>query len=193
MRFSPVVLSLPDWVEELVGDPARAYPDPEERMRLAVELARWNVERGTGGPFGAAVFELSTFRLVAPGVNRVVPEFCSVAHAETMAIMLAQKRLGTYDLGAAGLPDCELAASAEPCAMCFGALPWSGVRRLAYGAAREEVAAIGFDEGDKPAGWAAALAARGIEVVHGVLSAEARAVLELYRRTGGAIYNTGDR
>lgn len=193
MRFDPVSLSLPDWIEEILGDPDRSYPDPRDRMRLAVELARRNVERGTGGPFGAAVFELEGFRLVAPGVNRVIPECCSVAHAETLALMLAQKRLASFDLGAPGLPPCELATSAEPCAMCYGALPWSGIRRLAYGATREDVAAIGFDEGDKPGNWAAALEARGIRVVHALLREEARAALESYRRGGGLIYNTGGR
>jgi len=186
MYFSPVTLTLPGWIEELTGDPERTYPDPRGRMRLAVELARRNVQNGTGGPFGAAVFDLSSFKLLAPGVNRVVPESCSVAHAETLAIMLAQKRLGTFDLRPCG--SFELVASAEPCAMCYGALPWSGVRRLAYGATREDVQSIGFDEGDKPADWAGALEARGIEVVHALLRAEAREALEYYHRRGGVIY-----
>ena len=155
-------------------------------MRLAVELARRNVESDTGGPFGAAVFELDSGRLVAPGVNRVIPACCSVAHAETMAIMLAQSRLGTFDLRSLG--SYELVTSAEPCAMCYGALPWSGIRRLVYGATREDVTAIGFDEGDKPAEWARALEARGIEVVHALLREEAREALQRYRRRQGRIY-----
>jgi tRNA(Arg) A34 adenosine deaminase TadA len=181
-----VTLQLPDWIEELAGDPERRYREPQERLRFAVELARRNVDRDTGGPFGAAVFDLSSFRLVAAGVNRVIPESCSVAHAETMAIMLAQKRLGTFDLRSAG--DFELASSAEPCAMCYGALPWSGIRRLAYGATREDVQAIGFDEGDKPADWARALEARGIVVVHALLRSEAREALLQYRCRNGTIY-----
>jgi tRNA(Arg) A34 adenosine deaminase TadA len=132
------------------------------------------------------VFDLDSGRLIAPGVNRVIPESCSVAHAETMAIMLAQKRLGTFDLRSLG--SYELASSAEPCAMCYGALPWSGIRRLAYGATREDVTAIGFDEGEKPPDWAGALEARGIEVAHGLLRAEAREALERYRRRDGKIY-----
>jgi tRNA(Arg) A34 adenosine deaminase TadA len=186
MPFATVILALPGWIQEYCGDPERAYPDAGERLRLVVELARRNVEHDTGGPFGAAVFDLSSFHLVAAGVNRVIPESCSVAHAETMAIMLAQKRLGTFDLRSAG--DFELATSAEPCAMCYGALPWSGIRRLAYGATREDVQSIGFDEGDKPADWAQALEARGIEVVPALLRAEAREALEQYRRRDGTIY-----
>jgi tRNA(Arg) A34 adenosine deaminase TadA len=191
MPFPAITLTLPAWVEEFVGDPERRYPDPRERVRLTVELARQNVARGTGGPFGAAVFDLRTFRLIAPGVNRVMPENCSVAHAELMALMLAQQRLGCFDLAASGLPPCELAASTEPCAMCYGAVPWSGVRRLAFGALGEDATAIGFDEGYKPADWAAALRSRGIEVAAGLLREEARAVLEEYLRGGGVIYNAG--
>jgi tRNA(Arg) A34 adenosine deaminase TadA len=181
-----LTLELPAWIEELAGDPERRYHDPQERMRLAVELARRNAERDSGGPFGAAVFDLSSGRLIAPGVNRVIPESCSVAHAEIMALMLAQKRLGTFELRSLG--SYELVSSAEPCAMCYGALPWSGIRRLAYGATREDVTAIGFDEGDKPADWARALEARGIEVTHALLRAEAREALECYRRRRGVIY-----
>jgi tRNA(Arg) A34 adenosine deaminase TadA len=186
MLFAPITLALPPWIEELTGDPDRVFREPEERLRLTVELARRNVEHGTGGPFGAAVFDLASGRLIAPGVNRVIPESCTVAHAEIMAIMLAQKRLGTFDLRSLG--DFEMAASAEPCAMCYGALPWSGVRRLVYGAARDDVMAIGFDEGDKPEDWAAALERRGIQVVHELLRVEAREALECYRRRNGTIY-----
>ena len=59
-------------------------------MDLAVRLAARNIEEG-GGPFGAAVFEIETGRLVAPGVNQVVPLGSSLAHAEAMAIMIAQQ------------------------------------------------------------------------------------------------------
>jgi tRNA(Arg) A34 adenosine deaminase TadA len=181
-----VTIALPAWIEELAGERERRYREPAERMRLVVELARRNAEAESGGPFGAAVFDLASGRLIAPGVNRVIPESCSVAHAETMAIMLAQKRLGSFDLRSLG--SYELVSSAEPCAMCYGALPWSGIRRLAYGATREDVTALGFDEGDKPADWAEALEARGIEVAHGLLRGEAREALECYRRRSGKIY-----
>jgi len=51
-------------------------------------------------------FERDSGRLVVIGVNRVVPFQCSSAHAEVVAISLAQKLLGVYDLG--GIPDCLL-------------------------------------------------------------------------------------
>ena len=58
-------------------------------MRLAIELSRLNIQHGTGGPFGAAIFERETGRLLAPGVNLVTSLDCSVFHAEMVAIMVA--------------------------------------------------------------------------------------------------------
>ena len=190
MRLKPVVLALPEWVRAELGEAERAFPDVADRMRLALRLARRNVAEGTGGPFAAAVFERETGRLVAPGVNLVTAINCSLAHAEMVAIALAQAARGTYDLGAEGLPAHELVTTAEPCAMCLGAIPWSGVRRLVCGARDEDARAIGFDEGAKPPDWIAALERRGIVVLRDVLRGEAQAVLRDYRDAGGVIYNS---
>jgi tRNA(Arg) A34 adenosine deaminase TadA len=75
--------------------------------------------------------------------------------------------------------------------MCFGAVIWSGVRRLVCGARDEDVRAIGFDEGPKLDDWIAALNDRGITVVRDVLRAEAAAVLGEYVAAEGTIYNSG--
>ena len=158
-------------------------------MRLVIRLAEQNVRRKTGGPFAAAVFEAASGRLVAVGVNIVVAAHCSSAHAEILALSLAQQKLGTYDLRAAGVPAHELVTSVEPCAMCLGAVPWSGVRRLVCGARGEDACAIGFDEGAKPADWVRALESRGIEVQRDVLRAAAVAVLRRYVEEGGVLYN----
>ncbi len=159
-------------------------------MRLAISLARENVERQTGGPFGAAVFD-EKGRLVAPGVNVVLTSNCSILHAEMVAIALAQKKLGRYDIGDEGRSHYTLVASTEPCAMCFGAIPWSGVTRLVCGARDEDARRIGFDEGPKLPDWNEALEKRGIRVIRDLLRDEAVAVLDLYVDLGGPIYNTG--
>ena len=158
-------------------------------MHLAVELSRKNVKHGTGGPFGAAIFERDTGKLVAPGVNLVVVAGCSAFHAEMVAIMVAQKTTGSFDLGAEGMPAHEMAASTEPCAMCLGATPWSGVRGLLCGARDEDAGAIGFDEGPKPPRWMDRLEERGIAVTRDVLREEAVGVLRQYSTAGGEIYN----
>ena len=189
-RFPEVTLELPGWVGELLAGEDRNYPTAEERMGLAVGLARENVRRGTGGPFGAAIFERETGRLLAPGVNLVVGSGCSVFHAEMVAIMVAQKTLGTFDLGDARVPAHELVTSTEPCAMCLGAVPWSGVRGLVCGARDEDARAVGFDEGAKMEAWIPALEERGIAVTRDVMREEAAAVLKEYAVSGGEIYNS---
>ncbi|MCH9649949.1 MAG: nucleoside deaminase [Deltaproteobacteria bacterium] len=188
-EFTTVQLQLPAWVGEWVGEPDRIFASDEERMELVIGLSRENVRRRTGGPFGAAIFEGVSGRLLAPGVNLVEPSHCSVAHAEMVAIMVAQGRAGNHDLSAEGLPSCELFTSSEPCAMCFGAVPWSGVRRLVFGASKEAAEAVGFDEGAKPEDWPGALEARGIAVRGGLLEQRATEVLQEYASTGQAIYN----
>lgn len=183
-----VTIALPEWAAPAV-DWQRQYDTDTEKMRLAVALSRLNVERDTGGPFGAAVFELGTGRLVAIGVNSVVRLNCSALHAEVVALMLAEHDRRSFTLSAPGLPRHELVTSCEPCAMCLGATLWSGVKRLVCGATRDDATRLGFDEGPVfPASYEY-LSHAGIEIVREVGRDEARAVLELYRARSGLIYN----
>lgn len=187
MQNAALHIELPAWLAAAAAGQGPLAAD-EARMAFVVALARRSVAEG-GGPFAAAVFESASGRLVAAGVNQVMAAHCSAAHAEILALSLAQQAVGRHELGAAGLPAHELVTSAEPCAMCLGAVVWSGVRRLVCGARDEDVRAIGFDEGAKPAGWPELLAGRGIAVRRDVLRAEAAAVLRDYAAMGGAIYN----
>lgn len=183
-------LRLPSWVGRFVAAEIgkRRLRSQPARMDLAIALARENARRGTGGPFGAAVFERATGRLVAVGVNAVVSSRLSSAHAEMIAIALAQHARQRFDLAAPELPAHELVSSSEPCAMCFGAACWSGVRRLVCGARASDAEAIGFDEGPKPRNWAASLERRGISVVRDLRRTEAVAVLRDYAASGSQIY-----
>jgi len=185
-----ICVSLPPWVEQFVGTAPRVFQSMEERMRFVIALARQNVKQKTGGPFAAAVFD-DAGCLVAPGVNMVTSSNCSVLHAEIVAIMLAQKALARYDLSDGNRQRYELVSTTEPCAMCFGAVPWSGVRQLVCGARDEDARDIGFDEGLKLTDWVSALNNRGIAVQREVLRAEATAVLREYVAAGGVIYNAG--
>ena len=188
MRFPAVTLRLPDWVDDFLSED-RVYPTVEDRVRLAIELSRSNIHHGSGGPFGAAIFECETGRLLAPGVNLVTSLGCSVLHAEMVAIMVAQSVIGHFDLSGPGHPPYELVASTQPCAMCLGATPWSGVRRLVCGARDEDAEEIGFDEGMKPADWVRSLEERGITVERDILRDEAASVLREYVERAGEIYN----
>ena len=188
MTLPSVSISLPDWVEPTL-DFQRAYTGDEEKMRLAIDLSRRNVEHGTGGPFGAAIFSRQSGRLVAVGVNSVVRLNNCTLHGEMMAFMLAQARLGCFSLRGAAGEAYELATSCEPCAMCLGATLWSGVTRLICGATREDAIRVKFEEGPVFPESLVYLEERGIEIVRGVLRDEASAVLEMYRANEGPIYN----
>jgi tRNA(Arg) A34 adenosine deaminase TadA len=179
-----------DLPEFLVRANARTLilPHVGDRMRFVLELARDNLA-ADGGPFAAAVFDHESGRLLAVGANRVVASGYSCAHAEIIALSLAQQRLGHYDLGQPGFPACELLSSAEPCLMCLGAVLWSGVRHLGYAARSGDVGAIGFDEGPKPGDWTGELQRRGIAVSPDLLRDEACAILRDYQSAGGLIYN----
>ncbi len=183
-------VALPDWMPSFLEHAGRRFPTLEDRMRLAVELARRNVDHGTGGPFGAAVFDGEGW-LVAPGVNLVYMARCSVLHAEMVALILAHRVVGRYDLSDGGCAQYDLVASSEPCTMCFGATLWSGVSRLVCGAREEDARAVGFDEGPKVADWVQELTSRGIAVVRDVLREQATDVLRAYAAGGGPIYNPG--
>jgi tRNA(Arg) A34 adenosine deaminase TadA len=188
-QVNPVVhVEYPYWVNSVV-DWDEAYPTDEERMRLAIAVARANVERATGGPFGAAIFESSSGRLVSVGMNSVVRLHNCTLHGEMMAFMMAQARVGSFTLNAPNLPAHELFTSCEPCAMCLGATLWSGVQRLVYGATREDASQLDFDEGPVFPESYRYLEERRIRIVRNVLRDEARAVLEMYRAKGGTIYN----
>ncbi len=178
----------PTWVADVVHWDA-PYRTDEDRMRLAIALSRANVEHDTGGPFGAAIFERDTGRLVAVGMNSVVRLSNCTLHGEMVAFMMAQRRLGSFTLNAPNLPAHELVTSCEPCAMCLGATLWSGVRRVVFGATREDAAQLQFDEGPVFPESYRYLEERGIEIVRGVLHDAAAAVLERYRARSGAIYN----
>jgi len=187
-RLPKILIEYPPWVAQRV-DWEKRYATDEDRMRVAISVARNNVVEKTGGPFGAAVFESATGKLVSVGMNLVVPTNNSVLHGEIVAFMMAEARVGSYSLGAAAGVAHEMATSCEPCAMCLGATLWSGVKRLLCGATRDDALRISFDEGPVFPQSYAYLRDRGIEVVRQVAREEARAVLELYRETSGVIYN----
>ena len=186
MLQAQVHLTLPAWVHERV-DTARAYPGDDDKVALAIELSRLNIEARSGGPFGAAIFG-GDDRIVAVGVNRVLPHNCSLAHAETMACMLAQQRMQQSRLNEAGGP-ITLATSSQPCCQCYGAMFWAGIDALLVGARSEDVMRLTeFDEGPLPADWVGELEKRGIAVVRDLKREEACSVLRSYGELGGTFY-----
>jgi tRNA(Arg) A34 adenosine deaminase TadA len=191
MLYAQVHLTLPAWVHDAV-DTARPYPTDADKVALAIDLSRRNVDHASGGPFGAAVFGPDD-RIVAVGVNRVLPHTCSVAHAEMMAYMLAQQRTQrarlNRDADDARTGLIVLATSSQPCCQCYGATIWAGIDRLLIGARAEDVMALTeFDEGPLPADWIGELEKRGIAVTRDVEREAACGVLRMYGEGGGSRY-----
>lgn len=187
MQFT---LTMPDWAVTEMAQLPTHLPTLEEQMTAVIRFSRLNFEQGTGGPFAAGVFERDSGKLVVIGVNRVVPHHCSSAHAEVMALSLAQHKLGTFDLGGAELPDYQLVVNWRPCAMCYGATVWSGVRSLVIAGSGPELEEItGFDEGPIHPHWQTELQKRGISVTDNVLQDEAIAVFEAFRESDALVYN----
>ncbi|CAG36669.1 hypothetical protein DP1940 [Desulfotalea psychrophila LSv54] len=159
-------------------------------MAAVIEFSRQNIRQETGGPFAAGIFEKESGRLVMLGVNRVMPLNCSSAHAEVMAISLAQQKLENFDLGAPGMPEHELVVNWRPCIMCLGALMWSGARHLTIAGSGPELEEItGFDEGFVPDDWQAQLALRSISVTDNMLTEKAVEVFYEFAKSGSHVYN----
>ena len=190
MKKNSLTLSLPEWIDDFLKQYQFPLVSNEERMRFVLKLTLQNIEKTTGGPFGAAVFERESGQLVSVGVNVVLKQGCSAAHAEMMAIMLAQQELGTHDLGIAELPEFQLVTSGKMCAMCLGSVVWSGVREVLASAQPEDVENIvGFDEGPAPADYDQQLEKRGISIIPSFLREEGCAVLQRYVELKGVVYN----
>jgi tRNA(Arg) A34 adenosine deaminase TadA len=184
-----ISFQLPDWIHAY----SQSYIPTSElsrRMEFVISAARRNVEEATGGPFAAAIFEIDTGNLVSLGVNLVTTQQSSILHAEMVAIAAAQAKLKTYDLGNPSLPAHELFASTEPCTMCFGAIPWSGVVRVVTAAKDQDARDTGFDEGPKPDDWIKSLNNRGIQVIDNIERESACEVLQFYKNSSGHIYSS---
>lgn len=188
-------ICLPDgWQQQL---PTIPLTSDEQKMEFVISLGEWNIRNGTGGPFAAAVFDRDTSSIISIGVNRVVPQTCSLAHAEAVAIALAQQACGTHDLSGSSAHGMELFASGQPCVQCFGMTWWSGVNRLVIGARSSDIEGLTqFREGPLPAGWQNLLASRQplppVEVQTDVCRERACDLLREYTRSGGINYSPGD-
>jgi tRNA(Arg) A34 adenosine deaminase TadA len=109
-------------------------------LREAIALSKSSLLHG-GEPFGAVL--VRNGEIVLRAENSVFSGHDMTNHAEMNLIKLAAQQ---FD--AAFLADCTLYSSTEPCAMCAGAIYWSGVGRLVYACSEArlgEIAGIGLD------------------------------------------------
>ena len=98
----------------------------EKYMRLALEEAKLALEEEEV-PIGAII--VAGGRIVGRGHNLVETLTDVTAHAEIQAITAASSTIGGKYLN-----DCTLYVTVEPCPMCAGALAWSQIGRIVYGA-----------------------------------------------------------
>lgn len=96
-------------------------------MQSALAEARAAADEGEM-PIGAVV--VCGGRIVGKGHNRVESLSDATAHAEMQALTAAMNALGSKYL-----PECTIYVTVEPCAMCAGALAWSQIGEVVYGAA----------------------------------------------------------
>jgi tRNA(Arg) A34 adenosine deaminase TadA len=94
-------------------------------LRAAIGLAQRSRRRGNH-PFGALLVDADG--VAAEAENTVVSERDVTGHAETNLVRIASRRFDR-----AYLRSCTLYSSTEPCAMCSGAIYWSGISRVVYG------------------------------------------------------------
>ncbi|QCE07409.1 guanine deaminase [Vigna unguiculata] len=107
-------------------------------LTLAVEEAYKGVESGDGYPYGAVI--VRNDEIVASCHNMVVRNTDPSAHAEITAIRQACRKLNQVELS-----ECEIYASCEPCPMCFGAILFSKIKKVVYGASAEAAVAVGLE------------------------------------------------
>lgn len=99
-------------------------------MRMAIGEAQRALEKGEV-PIGAVV--VVGDRIIGRGHNLVETLVDATAHAEMQAITAAAQTLGGKYLN-----QCTLYVTVEPCAMCAGAIAWSQVQRVVYGASDDK-------------------------------------------------------
>jgi tRNA(Arg) A34 adenosine deaminase TadA len=187
------MLVLPVWIEETLASFRRddrqlkATDRDDFYMNLALQLGQRNVKEG-GGPFAALVVDETNGHLLSAGVNRVVPNHCSLAHAEMLAIAHAQAQQKLHRLNHNGAR-ITLFTTAQPCCMCFGALFWAGLDRLVQAARREDVESLTpFREGPVPENWVSLLREAGIEVSTDVKRQGGRDLLTYWQKENGNPY-----
>ena len=105
----------------------------------AISLAKENVEKGIGGPFGAVI--VKDDKIIAMATNTVTSSNDSTAHAEINAIRKACKDLNTFNL-----EGCEIFSSCEPCPMCLSAIYWARIDKIYYAADCFDAANSNFDD-----------------------------------------------
>lgn len=145
-------------------------------MKLAVKEARKNIKKPEGGPFGACI--VKNGRILAVSRNSVL-KADATCHAEVNAIRAASRKLKAFDLSG-----CVIYSTTEPCPMCFAAIHWARIGRVAYGTTIKDVGKLGFNELDIPNTQMKKLGKSAVKVYPGFSSEECRLLLKDWQEAG---------
>ncbi len=114
----------------------------EQYMQQALKEAQTAFDKDEV-PVGAIV--VMNDRIIARAHNQVELLNDSTAHAEILALTTAYNFLGSKYL-----PDATLYVTVEPCLMCSGALYWSKIGRIVFGAADDKNSYRRVTDGNNP-------------------------------------------
>jgi tRNA(Arg) A34 adenosine deaminase TadA len=116
----------------------------EHHLRAAFNVAHRAREDGNL-PFGCVVVDAGDKVVIEQGNLALVPVRDATAHAESIAAGRASRQFRPREL--AGF---TLYSSAEPCAMCAGAIYWAGIGRVVYGLSEHQLKALTGNHPDNP-------------------------------------------
>lgn len=145
----------------------------ESYMRLAIELSKKDKY-----PYGAVI--VRDGKIIGRSDAGVPIAGTAISHAELRAIEDAMDKMGGH-LCAEGGHGATIYSSCEPCAMCMGAILYTGISRLVYGATLEDSAECVNDILASSEDVADACHNRTIEIVPEVLRSEAKQVLDEWK------------
>jgi tRNA(Arg) A34 adenosine deaminase TadA len=148
--------------------------DDEIFLRRAFAVARRARTHGNH-PFGAIMVSAAGAVLIEME-NGFLPDRDMTGHAERLLATAASKQFGN-DV----LTGCTLYSSAEPCAMCAGAIYWAGIGRVVFGLSERRLKTITGDHAenptlDLPCRTVFAAGQRHVEVIGPLLEEEAAAL-----------------
>ena len=156
---------------------AAALPalDHEAFLRRAFDVARRSRQQGDH-PFGSILVGPDGAVLKEQGNGFSSEGGDMTAHAERLLATWSSKTLGS-----AFLARCTLYTSAEPCAMCSGAIYWAGIGRVVYGQSEKSLKAMTGAHGenptlDLPCRVVFGAGQRAVEIVGPLLEGEAAAL-----------------
>ena len=143
-------------------------------LRRSFEVARRSTTHGNH-PFGAILVD-ETGAVLLEAENGYMPARDGTAHAERLLATEACRTLGAQVLARA-----TIYSSAEPCAMCAGAIYWAGIGRLIYGLSEHRLRSFTGNHPENPTlalpcRTVFASGQRPIEVIGPVLEEEAAAL-----------------